>query len=318
MTRRYEFVRVHRREWPVSWICSVMRVSVSGFHAWSRRGISAKRISDHRLSVLIREAHERAHRRYGYRRIHQVLVRNGLAIGRNAVARVMRHEKIRPWYHRKWRKSPMDSPECQAAPNRLNRKFEPGEPDRAWLADMTEVRTPDGKLYLATVEDIGSRRIVGHAMANRMTAELPLRALRKALSAREVPIRLLAHSDQGSQFRSRLYQGELRRHGIRCSMSRRANGHDNSPMESFYSSLKRELDLRSCTTREQVELEIFQFIEIDYNRKRLHSTLGYMTPEEYEMARMKSRNTKTKPEIKKPPLKIKYQRPVKPAHARQP
>ena len=112
---------------------SVMRVSFSGFHAWARRGISAKRISDHRLSVLIREAHERAHRRYGYRRIHQVLVRNGLAIGRNAVARVMRHEKIRPWYHRKWRKSLVDSPKCQAAPNRLNRKFEPGEPDRAGL-----------------------------------------------------------------------------------------------------------------------------------------------------------------------------------------
>ena len=179
VTRRYEFVRVHRREWPVSWICLVMRVSVSGFHAWFRRGVSAKRISDHRLSVLIREAHERAHRR-----IHQVLVRNGLAIGRNAVARVMRREKIRPWYHRKWRKSPVDSPECPAAPNRLNRKFIPGEPDRAWLADMTEVRTPDGKLYLATVEDIGSRKIVGHAMANRMTAELPLRALRKALLAR--------------------------------------------------------------------------------------------------------------------------------------
>ena len=318
MTRRYEFVRGHRREWPVSWIRSVMRVSVSGFHAWSRRGISAKRISDHRMAVLIRDAHEQVSCRFGYRRIHQALVKNGLAVGRNAVARVMRQEGIRPWYHRKWRKSPVDSPECPAAPNRLNRKFIPGEPDRAWLADMTEVRTPDGKLYLATVEDIGSRKIVGHAMANRMTAELPLRALRKALLARGVPIRLLAHSDQGSQFRSRLYQAELRRHGIRCSMSRRANCHDNSPMESFYSSFKRELDLRSCATREQVELEIFQFIEIDYNRKRLHSSLWYMTPEEYEMARMKSKNTKNQTKNQKPPLRIKYLCPAKPAQNRQP
>lgn len=166
---------------------------------------------------------------------------------------------------------------------------------------------PDGKLYMATVEDIGSRKIIGQVTANRMTAELPLRALRKGLSTRGVPIRLLAHSDQGGQFRSRLYQGELSRHGIRCSTSHRANCHENAPMESFYSSFKREFDLRICVIREQVEMEIFQFIEIDYNRKRFGSLLGTMIPEEYEMARMKSKNTETKPGIKKSLLRTKYQ-----------
>lgn len=150
-----------------------MRVSGSGYYAWLRRGVSLKKARDNALVVKILEAHGQSSRRYGYRRIHQTLRRNGEEVGRNRVARVMAREGTRPWYQRKRPKYRADAPECPAAPNRLDRNFQPGEPNRVWLADLTELPTPDGKDYLATVEDLGSRMIVGYALASRMTAELP-------------------------------------------------------------------------------------------------------------------------------------------------
>ena len=147
---------------------------------------------------------------------------------------------------------------------------------------MTEMETPDGKLYLAIVEDMGSRMVVGHAMSTRITAALPLQALRNALKKRGFPKKLTLHSDQGSQYRSKLYQQELKKNGASCSMSRRGDCYDNAPMESFFATFKRELDLKKLQTREETMQAIFQFIEVYYNRKRAHSSLEYKSPEEYE------------------------------------
>ena len=194
----------------------------------------------------------------------------------------MRQECIKPWYVRKQRKHSGIQPECLAAPNRIKQRFKVGKPNCAWLTDITEVNTPDGKLYVAIVEDLGSRKVVGHAMGTRMTSMLPLSALRKALMERGIPKALICHSDQGSQYRSKQYRKELAKHGIRPSMSRRGNCYDNAPAESFFTIVKRELDLRSMRTREQTAQEIFEFIECFYNRKRIHSALGYISPEEHE------------------------------------
>lgn len=158
---------------------------------------------------------------------------------------------------------------------------------------MTEMETPDGKLYLAIVEDMGSRMVVGHAMSTRITATLPLQALRNGLKKRGFPKKLTLHSDQGSQYRSKLYQQELKKHGASCSMSRRGNCYDNAPMESFFATFKRELDLKKLQTREETMQAIFEFIEVYYNRKRAHSSLGYKSPEEYESS-LKSKNNQSR------------------------
>ena len=235
------------------------------------------------MSVEIQEIHGQSRYRYGYRRIHACLVRKGVKVGRNTVLGVMNREGIRPWYVRTKAKHREIQPECLAAPNRIQQQFRVGKPNGAWLSDITELNTPDGKLYVAIVEDMGSRKVVGHAMGTRMTTLLPLSALRKALKERNIPKTLICHSDQGSQYRSMQYQKELAKHGIQASMSRRGNCYDNSPAESFFAILKRELDLRNIHTREQAILEIFEFIECFYNRKRIHYALGYLSPVENEL-----------------------------------
>lgn len=220
---------------------------------------------------------------YGYRRVYKILKKEGFQVGQNMVRRIMKQEGIKPWYVRKHRKHREIQPECLAAPNRIKQRFKVGKPNSVWLTDITEINSPDGKLYLAIVEDLGSRKVVGHAMGTRMTSMLPLSALRKALMERDIPKALICHSDQGSQYRSKQYRKELTKHRIRPSMSRRGNCYNNAPAESLFAIMKRELDLRNMHTREQTSQEIFEFIECFYNRKRIHSSLGYRTPEEHEL-----------------------------------
>jgi putative transposase len=264
-------------------MCSALNVSTSGYYRWKNRKPSRSSLRRHVLAVKIREIHVQFKKIYGYRRVYKSLHKEGLRVGQNAVLRIMRQEGIKPWYVRKHRKYREIQPECLAAPNRIKQQFKVGKPNKAWLTDITEINTPDGKLYVAIVEDLGSRKVVGHAMGTRMTSMLPLSALRKALMERDIPKALICHSDQGSQYRSKQYRKELTKHGIRPSMSRRGNCYDNAPAESFFAIMKRELDLRSMHTREQTSQEIFEFIECFYNRKRIHSALGYMSPEEHEL-----------------------------------
>ena len=240
---------------------------------WKSRKPSRPSFRRHILAIKIPEIHVQFKKVYGYRRVYKSLHKEGMREGQNAVLWIMRQECIKPWYVRKHRKYREIQPECLTAPNRIKQRFKVGKPNKSWLTDITEINTPDGKLYVAIVEDLGGRKVVGHAMGTRMTSMLPLSALRKALMERDIPKELICHSDQRSQYRSREYRKELAKHGIRPSMSRRGNCYHNAPAESFFAIMKRELNLRSMHTREQTAMEIFKFIECFYNLKRIHSTL---------------------------------------------
>jgi transposase InsO family protein len=237
------------------------------------------------LIVAIRAVHREVKARYGSPRIHAELMARGSPCCANTVARLMRRERIAARTKRKFRVTTDSNHDRPVAENVLDRQFEPGAPNRAWTADITYVATAEGWLYLAAVEDLYSRRIVGWSMGSRIDSRLVVDALEMALARRRPGEGLVAHSDRGSQYASEHYQRALAGHGITCSMSRRANCWDNSPMESFFASLKKELVHDAVfATRADASAELFEYVEIFYNRLRRHSSLGYLSPAEYERA----------------------------------
>jgi putative transposase len=280
---RYDFVEAHRCRWPVRLMCRVLRVSPAGYYDWRGRPRSRRATRHDALVVSIKAVHGEVKARYGSPRIHAELVARGNPCCVNTVARLMRREGIAAKTKRKFRVTTDSNHDRPVAENVLDRQFEPETTDQAWTADITYLATGEGWLYLAAVEDLYSRRIVGWSMSSRIDSRLVVDALEMAL-ARRLPGRgLVAHSDRGSQYASEHYQGLLAGHGIVCSMSRRANCWDNAPMESFFASLKKELTRgESFATREEARASIFDYIEVFFNRIRRHSSLGYMSPAEYE------------------------------------
>jgi putative transposase len=285
---KFGFVNAHRRRWPVGVICRVLRVSRSGFYAWSTRRPSARRARQEKLLVKIRVAH-RAHRElYGSPRVHRALLIDGETVSRNTVAKLMRRAKIRAKTRRRYVPRTTDSRHAKpVADNVLGRDFRAAAaPDRTWVADITYVPTDQGWLYLAGVLDCFSRKLVGWSMADHMETELVADALQMALRHRRPDgTKLLHHSDRGVQYASDAYQRLLEQHGITCSMSGRGDCYDNAMMESFWATLKTELvHQQTYATREQARQSIFEYVEVFYNRKRLHSSLGYLSPESFEAA----------------------------------
>jgi transposase InsO family protein len=280
---RYDFVEAHRGRWPVRLMCRVLRVSPGGYYDWRGRPRSRRAARHDALVVAIKAVHGEVKARYGSPRIHAELVARGETCCVNTVARLMRREGIAAKTKRKFRVTTDSNHDRPVAENVLDRQFEPEAPDRAWTADITYVATGEGWLYLAAVEDLYSRRIVGWSMSSRIDSRLVVDALAMALAQRLPGEGLVAHSDRGSQYASEHYQGLLASHGITCSMSRRANCWDNAPMESFFASLKKELTRGEIfATREEARASIFEYIEVFFNRIRRHSSLGYMSPAEYE------------------------------------
>jgi putative transposase len=223
--------------------------------------------------------------RYGSPRIHAELVARGMPCTVNSVARLMRERGIAAKTKRKFRRTTDSNHGHPVAENVVNRDFKPIAANRTWTADITSIATGEGWLYLAAVEDLYSRKIVGWSMGSRIDSRLVVDALEMALAGRRPGEGLVAHSDRGSQYASEHYQGVLARHGIICSMSRRANCWDNAPMESFFASLKKELTRGEVfATREQARASLFEYIEVFFNRVRRHSSLGYRSPAEYERA----------------------------------
>lgn len=217
--------------------------------------------------------------------MHKELRARGWRVGRNRVARIRRDNGIRADRKRKYKRTTNSSHDLPVAPNLLERQFEVDGPNQVWLADITYVPTREGWLYLAAVIDLFSRKIVGWSMDQRMTKQLCIDALTMAVLNRKPPEGLLHHSDRGSQYASYEYQKLLQKCGMRCSMSRKGDCLDNAPMESFFGTLKTEsIHRMDFATREAARREIFDYIEVFYNRKRRHSALGYMTPAEFEMA----------------------------------
>ncbi len=282
---RYGFVERHRGRWPVRLMCRVLRVSAGGYYDWRGRPQSSRAAWHDALVVAIKVVHGEVKARYGSPRVHAELVARGEPCCVNTVARLMRREGIAAKTKRKFRVTTDSKHDRPVAENVLDRRFEPEAPNRAWTADITSVATHEGWLYLAAVEDLYSRKIVGWSMGSRIDSRLVVDALKMALARRLPGESLVAHSDRGSQYASEHYQGLLADHGITCSMSRRANCWDNAPMESFFASLKKELTRSEIfATRAEARASLFEYIEVFYNRIRRHSSLGYKSPAEYEKA----------------------------------
>ena len=282
---RYDFIAEHAGQWPVSRLCEVLEVSASGYYASrSDSRLNGRRAESERLGVEIRAIHGEVKARYGSPRMHAELRSRGVSCSVNTVAKVMKASGIRAVLPRRFVRTTDSKHGLPVAENALDRQFNSADgPDQLWTADITYIPTEEGWLYLAAVEDLYSRRIVGWAMDGTMESRLVVDALAMAVEGRCPGAGLMSHSDRGSQYASEHYQGVLAEHGIQCSMSRKANCWDNAPMESFFASLKKELCHRAdYRNREEARRDIFEYIEVFYNRIRRHSSLGYVSPDEYE------------------------------------
>jgi transposase InsO family protein len=284
---RYAFIKEHREELPVRQMCRVLQVSRSGYYDWLTRPAGARQRRQEELTERIRQAHADSRQLYGAPRIHAELNEQGVNVCENTVARLMSRAGIRSKAQKRFVARTTDSDHAHAvAGNLLGRDFDRAKgPDRLWCADLTCIWTDQGWLYLAAVMDLCSRRIVGWAMADHVRAELCTGALAMALERRSPDRGLVHHSDRGVQYACADYQALLEAHGIACSMSRRGDCYDNAAMESFFSSFKRELVYQRQTPyadHGQAKAEVFEYIECWYNRRRRHSSLGYVSPVEFE------------------------------------
>jgi transposase InsO family protein len=266
-------------------MCRMLEVQPSGYYAWTQHcDPCGREAAQLQLVESIRLVHERSGGAYGSPRVHQALRKQGMTCSRKRVATLMRQAQIRSTRHRRFRVKTTDSNHGHAvAANLLDRQFEPEQIDQVWASDITYVATDEGWLYVASVMDLCSRRIIGWATADHLRAELAEEALMKAIQMRCPRDGLLHHSDRGVQYACVAYQAILARHGITCSMSRSGNCYDNASMESFFKTFKVELVYQErYATREEAKRSIHSYIEVFYNRQRLHSSLGYRSPAEYE------------------------------------
>lgn len=269
--------------------CSVLEVSRSGYYSWLGRPESATRRANRALAQEIAEIHRDHRGVYGSPRIYLALKRRGHLVGRNRVARLMREDGLRAKTKRRFKATTDSRHGHPVAPDILHRDFAPEGPNRVWASDITYIRTREGWLYLAVVMDLFSRGIVGWSMAERLTSPLVRDALQMALQQRRPPEGLLHHSDRGSQYAAGDYRELLTKNGIVCSMSRRGNCWDNAPVESFFSTLKCEWVFhRRYRSRAEARQSIFDYIERFYNRQRMHSTIGGLSPMEFEQQQLEA------------------------------
>jgi putative transposase len=266
-------------------MCDALEVSASGYYAWIDRDESPTAVARMALAETIAEIHAEVRGRYGSPRMTAELNARGHACSENTVARVMREHGIRAVAPRRRVRTTDSNHRLPVAANRLARDFDPTEPNRAWSADITYIPTGEGWLYLAVVEDLFSRMIVGWSMADHMESRLVVDALEMAITRRRPDAGLLAHSDRGSQYASDHYQRVLAGAGIVCSMSEVGQCWDNAPVESFFGRLKCELAPTTVfPTRDQARAALFEYLEVFYNRVRRHSSLGFVSPAEFERA----------------------------------
>jgi putative transposase len=279
----YKFMAEHESEFRIQRMCRVLGVGRSGYYAWRSRPASQRAQVDEALVLKIQQEYQLSRGTYGSPRIHAALQKQGVKCGRKRVARLMRLHKITGRKRQKRRPvTTQRDPGAIPAPNLLNQEFCASAPNQKWVSDITYIETLEGWLYLASIVDLFSRRVVGWAMADHMEASLVEDALKMALQQRQPEAGLLHHSDQGRQYTSTVYQSRLASAHCQVSMSRAGNCYDNAAMESFFGTLKTECASQPFATRAQARTVIFEFIEAWYNRQRLHSSLDYLSPLEFE------------------------------------
>lgn len=280
---RYAFIQAHETDHAVRTLCRVMQVHRSGYYAWRLTPESRRAIEDRRLLGPIRQAWLESGGVYGYRKVHDDVRELGERCGKHRVARLMRGAGLRAQVGYRRRPGHHGGRPSVVAPNHLQRQFDVAEPNRAWVTDITYLRTYEGWLYLAVVLDLFSRQVIGWSMRSRIDRALVLDALLMAVWRRQPRAQVLLHSDQGSQFSSHDWQDFLREHNLVCSMSRRGNCHDNAVAESFFQLLKRErVRNRTYPTREDARRDVFDYIEMFYNPKRRHGNNDRQSPAQYE------------------------------------
>lgn len=269
-------------------MCSVLSVPRSGYYDWLERPESSRVAADKRLSQEIKTVFDKNRKTYGTRRIKLDLAEIGEIVSRPRIGRLMQEQGLKCKSKRKFKATTNSKHNRPVAPNHLDRQFQVNRPDTAYVGDITYIPTGEGWLYLAVLIDLFSRSVVGWSMSPRINAQLVDDTLNMAITKRKPSAGLLLHSDRGSQYASELYQDTIRKSGFTCSMSRKGNCWDNAPAESFFHTLKTELTHHEkYETRAEAKSNIFEYIEVFYNRQRRHSSIGYLSPAVYEAAYQK-------------------------------
>ncbi len=281
---KFRFINDHQGQWPVRTLCQVLGVSSAGYYAWRSRPESTRAVANQGLLEHVRRLYAQHRGRYGSPRLHAALRAEGRGVSRGRVERLMRQHGIRATASQRFRPTTTDSRHgLPVAPNLLEQRFAASAPNQVWLADITYVPTGEGWLYLAAVLDLATRKVVGWAMRDHLRSELAAAALLMAIQRQRPASGLTHHSDRGGQYASGEYQKLLTGAGMKASMSRTGNCYDNAPMESFFHTLKVELvHQQRWTTRDEARRDLFAYVEAYYNRQRIHSALGYLTPEQAE------------------------------------
>jgi putative transposase len=279
----FRFIEAKRAEFAVSLSARLLGVSRSGFHAWRRRPPSERALSDAWLTERIKEIHAASRGTYGSPRVHAELRRQGIRVGKKRVERLMRAAALSGDHRRRKGKTTLRVQGVRVASDLVERDFDPEAPNRLWCADIKEIPTWEGKLYLASVLDCFSRKVVGWSMRADMRSELVVDALEMAVARRRPAPGLVHHSDQGGQYVALLFGQRCRAAGIAQSMGSKGDCFDNAAIESYHATLEKDLlRRRSFRTKQEARTALFDYIESFYNRERLHSTLGYRSPAEFE------------------------------------
>ena len=280
---KYDFIRTHAKEFPVKLLCWQLGVDRSAYYGWRARPCKIIAPEELMLRRRMKALFAASRGSLGSRTMMKNLRQEGFEIGRDKTRRLMKRLGLKVKLKRKYKVTTDSKHKLPVAKNVLNRDFSPSAPNQAWGTDITYLWTQQGWIYLAVVIDLYSRRVVGWSIDRRMKKALVIRALMMAVNLRKPPPGLICHSDRGSQYASHDYQKLLKQHGMICSMSRKGNCWDNAPVERFFSSLKREwTGNRWYRTRQEAIVDVREYVAVYYNSKRLHSTLGYTTPMNYE------------------------------------
>lgn len=282
---KYRYIAEHERAYSVQRMCRVLGVQRSVYYAWKQRPVSPRAQANAELLLKIRQAFLQSRCTYGSLRIRHYWLRQGYHFSRHRIARLMKSAHLIPVRMTKWHpRTTQQRIGARIAPNLLNQNFQATQPNEKWVGDITYIDTTQGWLYLAVIMDLFARRVVGWAMSERLDTKLAERAWQMAVSSCRPPLQLLHHSDRGSQYTSDVYLNLLTKAQCAISMSRTGNVYDNAAMESFFATLKGECAVSQFASRAEARSTIFEYIEVWYNRQRLHSSLGYLSPVEFEQS----------------------------------